>query len=59
MESKRYLVNKSTSFVSSRIGVLWLPENKTKILKPKILYDKQVSWSNSLDVYSNDMVCLF
>ena len=58
MESKRYLVNKNTSCVSSGIGALWLPENKTKILKPKICYDLQVFWSNSLDVYSNDIVCL-
>ena len=28
MESKRYFVNKNTSFGSSGIGVLWHPENK-------------------------------
>ena len=39
MESKKYLVNKNTSFVSSEIGVLCPPEYKTKILKPKIIYD--------------------
>ena len=36
MKSKRYLVNKNTSFVSSGVGVLWPLENKTKI--PKKIY---------------------
>ena len=37
-ESKRYVVNKNTSFVSSGIGFLWPPKSK-KILTAKILYD--------------------
>ena len=39
VESKRYVVNKNTSFGSSGIGVLWPPVSKKKIPKPKILYD--------------------
>ena len=39
MESKRYLVNKNTSFVSSGIGVLCPPEKEKEIFRPKILYD--------------------
>ena len=35
MESQRYFVKKNTTFVASGIGVLWPPENKQQILKPK------------------------
>ena len=52
--------------LSIEIQVLCPPEfdfcgfRKTKkILKPNILYDQQVFWSNSLDLYSNECVCLF
>ena len=51
--------------LSIKLLVLCPPElefcglRKTKkILKPKIIYDEQVFWSNSLDVYSNDILCL-
>ena len=37
------------------IGVVW-PQESKKIIKPKVLYDKQVVWSNSLNVYSNKIV---
>ena len=57
LESKRYLVNKTTSFVASGIRVLWPLENK-KNPKHKSIYYKQVFGSDSINVYSNAMVYL-